>query len=123
MPKMMATIQMSRERWKWQLPSRPRSAAAAIPPGRAVRLGRAAAAMAGLRGAVPAPGGRGGGLALPWAGTALGLRGPGTACPGLRGARCEGVSVLRLAPTSPEWGRVAGKRPSGERPGALVDAG
>lgn len=26
MPKVMAIIQMSRERWKWQLPSRDRSA-------------------------------------------------------------------------------------------------
>ena len=32
MPRMMPIIQMSRERWKWQLPSRTRSAPVILPP-------------------------------------------------------------------------------------------
>lgn len=82
MPKMMATIQMSRERWKWQLPSRPRSAAAAaMPPGRAVSGGRAAAAKAGLGEAGPGRARRAEAVASPRAGRAL-PSGPGGERPG-----------------------------------------
>lgn len=64
MPKVMAIIQMSRERWKWQLPSRSRSApvAAVILP-LLCGPGSAAAAKAAAGGAEPVTrrGGRAGG--------------------------------------------------------------